>query len=108
MNADKVSRELKVFASEFQRQHGVKINFSDDAIAAIHEKSISSGNSPLNECNTLFKDYQFGLKLIQKNTGRNDFQITSEAVVDPDTYFCLLYTSPSPRDATLSRMPSSA
>ena len=32
---------------------------------------------------------------------------------DPTAYmgnynFCLLYTSPSPRDATLSRMPSSA
>ena len=28
---------------------------------------------------------------------------------DPDCYYsCLLYTSPSPRDATLSRMPSSA
>ena len=26
----------------------------------------------------------------------------------PDRYICLLYTSPSPRDATLSRMPSSA
>ena len=25
-----------------------------------------------------------------------------------DENFCLLYTSPSPRDATLSRMPSSA
>ena len=25
-----------------------------------------------------------------------------------EEYFCLLYTSPSPRDATLSRMPSSA
>ena len=25
-----------------------------------------------------------------------------------DPKFCLLYTSPSPRDATLSRMPSSA
>ena len=25
-----------------------------------------------------------------------------------DIKFCLLYTSPSPRDATLSRMPSSA
>ena len=24
------------------------------------------------------------------------------------SYYCLLYTSPSPRDATLSRMPSSA
>ena len=28
--------------------------------------------------------------------------------ITPDTYTCLLYTSPSPRDATLSRMPSSA
>ena len=27
---------------------------------------------------------------------------------DTKFYFCLLYTSPSPRDATLSRMPSSA
>ena len=27
---------------------------------------------------------------------------------DIDTWACLLYTSPSPRDATLSRMPSSA
>ena len=26
----------------------------------------------------------------------------------PDLSICLLYTSPSPRDATLSRMPSSA
>ena len=28
--------------------------------------------------------------------------------VGQQQYFCLLYTSPSPRDATLSRMPSSA
>ena len=28
--------------------------------------------------------------------------------VDGKLYSCLLYTSPSPRDATLSRMPSSA
>ena len=27
---------------------------------------------------------------------------------DPNNGSCLLYTSPSPRDATLSRMPSSA
>ena len=31
-------------------------------------------------------------------------------LMNPDVllYICLLYTSPSPRDATLSRMPSSA
>ena len=31
----------------------------------------------------------------------------TDVVIDMP-YFCLLYTSPSPRDATLSRMPSSA
>ena len=45
----------------------------------------------------------------------DDFEvIPAENVVaiytgtDPNLYTCLLYTSPSPRDATLSRMPSSA
>ena len=33
--------------------------------------------------------------------------LPSEAYPDPD-YTCLLYTSPSPRDRTRSRMPSSA
>ena len=33
---------------------------------------------------------------------------TNAIAVMPDGSTCLLYTSPSPRDATLSRMPSSA
>ena len=40
------------------------------------------------------------------------FHDSAEYDVDPGfwslTRYCLLYTSPSPRDATLSRMPSSA
>ena len=31
-----------------------------------------------------------------------------DKAIDPSSNDCLLYTSPSPRDATLSRMPSSA
>ena len=33
---------------------------------------------------------------------------TISTLTIPDGFGCLLYTSPSPRDATLSRMPSSA
>ena len=40
-----------------------------------------------------------------KNVSR--IPIAATAVTDP-IWDCLLYTSPSPRDATLSRMPSSA
>ena len=34
--------------------------------------------------------------------------VSLEQELEPNTAYCLLYTSPSPRDATLSRMPSSA
>ena len=40
----------------------------------------------------------------QKTHSRRQWQFCKESVLD----FCLLYTSPSPRDLVLSRMPSSA
>ena len=48
----------------------------------------------------------------EKRTGRSTESFSQFFVQQPDGSFepasCLLYTSPSPRDATLSRMPSSA
>ena len=38
------------------------------------------------------------------DVGKNAIELLNEA----NNATCLLYTSPSPRDATLSRMPSSA
>ena len=42
------------------------------------------------------------------NTSHALWQFTMGIIIIPYYYVCLLYTSPSPRDATLSRMPSSA
>ena len=38
----------------------------------------------------------------------NDIVKTGSEIILANTYHCLLYTSPSPRDRTRSRMPSSA
>ena len=40
--------------------------------------------------------------------GRRPIMLLSLLGLGIDYFICLLYTSPSPRDATLSRMPSSA
>ena len=45
------------------------------------------------------------LKLV---TGEEIFALVSVDENDGDPIICLLYTSPSPRDRTRSRMPSSA
>ena len=63
-----------------------------------------------------------GSPVIVETNSANNFELNAEALakaITPKTRFvvlntpsnptgCLLYTSPSPRDATLSRMPSSA
>ena len=57
--------------------------------------------------------YDFFRPLLKDEQSAKDFEFPAQYmfkgvpdVVDPDT--CLLYTSPSPRDGLLSRMPSSA
>ena len=49
----------------------------------------------------LINSYRFKKRLERAWTDAREGNVTS-------IRFCLLYTSPSPRDATLSRMPSSA
>ena len=46
-------------------------------------------------------------ELLEKNRGMCEEEI-QEWLKQNEEKTCLLYTSPSPRDATLSRMPSSA
>ena len=59
---------------------------------------LATGSSPVGTYKELVARYQKG-----------DLDFSNVTTINLDEYKgCLLYTSPSPRDATLSRMPSSA
>ena len=47
-------------------------------------------------------------ELMQEMEVQEQFERESGTIEYDDAYSCLLYTSPSPRDGLLSRMPSSA
>ena len=62
------------------------------------------------EDETIFEGEGFGCETLGVgevvfNTAMTGYQ---EIITDPSYDGCLLYTSPSPRDRSLSRMPSSA
>ena len=69
------------------------------AAAVILNKKINK--KLLKDSKTISKDKR---ELLSKYIKKNSIWVISKASVKD----CLLYTSPSPRDATLSRMPSSA
>jgi len=86
ITAEQAGEEVALFAAEFERQHGVALAFDAAAVAAIGERSSEKRTSILQICTLLFKDFQFGLKLIQKNTGRREFNITAQTIEDPDAF----------------------
>ena len=65
----------------------------------------------LEEMKGIIEDYE---ELGREGSGvvvidvRNPDEIARTGKLSPNTHTCLLYTSPSPRDLSTSRMPSSA
>ena len=86
VDVEKASRELEVFCRDVEDEHGVNLEFQSGALSRLAEEAASQGRSLLQLCRQRFRDMQFGLKLIQKNTGRTTFELGSEAVEDPDKY----------------------
>ena len=83
-----------------------------------HAVCYSSGLSAVDACFKLLSsgdhivstdDVYGGVsRMLDQILSRFDITVTYVDTTQADLVTCLLYTSPSPRDATLSRMPSSA
>ena len=82
----KAGEEAELYCREFFEQHGIRIRFTQEAVTLLGEEAVSQGRSVLQLCQQRFKDYQFGLKLIQKNTGKGEFELGNDAVGDADKF----------------------
>lgn len=86
VNVKKTRAEVAIWEKEFSEKHDVVVRLTDDAVIALAARAEEQGRSVLQVCRDRFKDYQFGLKLIEKNTGHGEFELTPEAVADPDKF----------------------
>jgi len=74
------------FAERFKNQHGLEIVFDPPAIRRLIERAQAERMTIAELCAHLFKEYQFGLGLIQKNTGQKSFVLDASAVNEPDKF----------------------
>lgn len=72
------------FAERFSKEHGLTLRFSEKAIDSILTEAGERGRSVRDICADKFKDYQFGLSLIAKNSGQKEFLIDEMATAAPD------------------------
>ncbi len=83
--AERLEREaVRVFAESFGQAHGLVFRFEPAAVEALLLKAREKNIPARGLCESLFKDYQFGLGLIRRNSGQSEFAIPVEAVDAPD------------------------
>lgn len=72
------------FAQRFQDSHGFKLKFTDAAADVLVGEAERNKQAVRDVCAERFKDFHFGLKLVQQNSGQQEFEIDETSVKDPD------------------------
>jgi ATP-dependent Clp protease ATP-binding subunit ClpA len=79
-------QSVQQFADQFRSEHGLQITFDESAQQRLVERAHAERMTMPELCAHLFKDYQFGLSLIHKNTGQTAFVLNRDAVDTPDKF----------------------
>jgi hypothetical protein len=64
----------------------LEIVFDESAVERLVARAQAERMTMPELCEHLFKDYQFGLSLINKNSGRKKFVLNAAAVDEPDKF----------------------
>jgi endopeptidase Clp ATP-binding regulatory subunit ClpX len=73
------------YGNKFEELHGLRLRFSESAADLIAVEALTAQKPVREHCALKFKDFQFGLKLINQNNGRTEFLIDDAVVAAPDT-----------------------
>src|SRR5213082_1187962 len=84
IEAQTLEADVRRFTEKFRNEHGLEVIFDETAVRRLVERAQSERMNMNDLCAHLFKDYQFGLSLVKKNTGRTKFVLGAEAVDAPD------------------------
>ena len=86
LEAQMLEAGARQFAEKFNREHGLEIVLDEAAVRRLVERAQTERMTMNDLCAHLFKDYQFGLNLVKKNTGQTKFVINAGAVDEPDKF----------------------
>ncbi|HEY5792964.1 MAG TPA: AAA family ATPase, partial [Chthoniobacterales bacterium] len=82
--AEILAQSARDYAAHFSQEFGLDLEFAPETVSAIVARAQKEGISVIELCQRLFKDYQFGLKLLAKSSERPRFLIPPRAVEDPE------------------------
>jgi len=89
---DRIYEQVEACALSFFEKYGLTIEFSEGAADEMVHRILTQGLPPEKVCDMFTRDFEYGLNLIKEKTGRARFQITREAIQNPETFLNDLIT----------------
>ena len=78
--------QIRSFETNFYEKHGFKIHYNEQAISEIISQALDRDESATSVCQRISVDYDYGFRLIADRSGRTQFIMPREAVVDHQKY----------------------
>ena len=78
--------QVRMFEADFYEKHGFKIHFDEQAINEIIVQALDRGESATEVCLRISVDYDYGFRLIADRSGKTQFILPREAVIDHQKY----------------------
>ncbi|MEJ0000190.1 MAG: AAA family ATPase [Verrucomicrobiota bacterium] len=75
---------VRQFAARFEEKHALRLELTPDGIDALVDGALQAERNMRDHCAMVFKDFEFGLKLVSKNSGQTTFTIDRDVVAAPD------------------------
>ena len=79
-----LKNDLQRFADGFKSDYHFTLKFDDEATGLLIQKALENDKTLRFICEETFKDFQYGLKIIARNTGQKTFTITAAVVKNAD------------------------
>lgn len=76
--------DLARYADTFRQEHNLELTFDSGATAELARVAIETDRTIRSICEERFRDFQHGLAIIARNTGRSQFTVTAAAAMNPD------------------------
>ncbi len=77
-------QDIKRFATHFEKSHGFTLEFKALAQDQLIKEVLETDRTIQSLCEEKFKDYEYGLNIINRNSGQTVFKIGKLAVLNPD------------------------
>lgn len=84
--AQVLRRAATEFLTRFEQSHGVALRFSSEALDLLVEKATTEKRPMREMCAELFKDYEFGLRFVQRSPEGAPLILPRAAVEAPDKF----------------------